>query len=379
MIYFDNAATTFPKPKIVAESFREVLKKYAGNPGRSGHNMAMQTSMMVYKTREAVAEFFNVNNVEDVVFTLNCTMATNVAIKGVVSQGDHVVISSYEHNAVLRPVYKLKTAGVISFDVAQVYENDDARTIDSFRKAIRRNTKLVISIHGSNVFGNILPIKDISKLAHQNGAMFMLDAAQSAGVVKIDVQDMGIDLLCAPGHKSLYGHSGTGILITNHGEKLNTLIEGGTGSLSQEYSQPNFMPDKFESGTVNTMGIWSLYNGIKFINQRGIENIYKHEIKIAQYIYSNLAKNNKVYLYTQFPQVGTHLPVLSFNIKNYSCDDVIKILNNKGFALRGGLHCSPLSHKIKGSLDVGTVRISVGAFNNILQARKLCEAINLIK
>ena len=139
------------------------------------------------------------------------------------------------------------------------------------------------------------------------------------------------------------------------------------------------MPDKFESGTVNTMGIWSLYNGIKFINQRGIENIYKHEIKIAQFIYSNLAKNNKIYLYTQFPQLGTHLPVISFNVQNYSCDDVIQILNDRGFALRGGLHCSPLAHKSKGSLDVGTVRISVGAFNNILQAKKLCEAINLIK
>lgn len=378
MIYFDNAATSFPKPKIVKNSLQDIFFKYGGNPGRSGHKMAMDTSFMVYRCREKLAEFFNADDIENVVFTLNCTMAANMVIKGILSKGDHVIISSYEHNATLRPIHKLKEKGLIYYDVADVYEGNDEKTLQSFNRLIKSNTKLIVSVHGSNVFGNILPIKGISNIAHKNGAMFMVDAAQSAGVIPIDVKEIDIDFLCMPGHKSLYGLSGTGVLITKHGNKLSTIIEGGTGSTSDSFEQPNFMPDKLESGTGNSVGILGLYNGLKFINSRGIASIYKHEMQIIQYIYNALYKNKKIKLYTQYPTSGKYLPVLSFNVDGKLCDDVVNTLSKKGFATRGGLHCSPLAHKSKGTIDIGTVRISVGAFNNLSQAKKLCEVLSNI-
>lgn len=376
LIYFDNAATTFPKPNIVKNNIKSIFNKFGGNPGRSGHNMAMETSLMIYSCREALAKLFGAHNTEDVVFCLNCTMAINMAIKGILSPGDHVIISSYEHNAVLRPIHKLKQLGLITYDIADIYENDIDKTLSSYKRLIKRNTKLIIAIHGSNVFGNILPVKEISDIAHKNGAMFLIDAAQTAGVIPINIQELNIDFFCAPGHKSLYGLSGIGILITNHGKRLSTVIEGGTGSLSQSFSQPDFMPDRLESGTVNTAGILGLYNGLKFINQRGITNIYSHEMKIIQYIYNRLSNNKNIILYTDYPSLNTYLPVLSFNVKDMSCDEVIKNLNEKGFALRGGLHCAPLAHQSKGTLEIGTVRISVGAFNTVAQANKLCNAIS---
>ncbi|MBP0979185.1 MAG: aminotransferase class V-fold PLP-dependent enzyme [Oscillospiraceae bacterium] len=375
MIYFDNAATSFPKPQIIKNKIQDIFTKYGGNPGRSGHKMSIETALMVYKTREAVANFFGAHDVEDVIFCLNCTMAINIVIKGLLKQGDHVVISSYEHNAVLRPIYKLYQLGIITYDIAEVFENNTEKTLESFRKLIKKNTKLVISTHGSNVFGNILPIKEISDIAHENNALFLVDAAQSAGIIDINIKNINIDFLCVPGHKSLYGLSGTGILITNQADKLSTIIEGGTGSVSQNFSQPEFLPDKLESGTGNTIGILSLYYGLKFINNKGLDNIYRHEIKILQYIYSRLIKNKNIILYTEFPKIGTHLPVLSFNINNINCDNIIKLLNKKNFALRGGLHCSPLAHKTKNTLETGTSRISIGVFNNLNQAKQLCDEI----
>lgn len=375
MIYFDNAATTYPKPRIVRNSVNEFFDKYGGNPGRSGHNIAIETGEMVYRCREEITSFFNAYDVENVIFTLNCTLAINMALKGILNPGDHVVISSFEHNAVLRPVNKLSHFGLISYDIATVYENDVEKTIKSFKRLIKKNTKLVVSTHGSNVFGNMLPIKEIGEVAHNAGALFMVDCAQTAGVLPIDIKDMGIDFLCASGHKSLYGLSGTGILITQHGEKLTTIIEGGTGSVSESYFQPDFMPDKLESGTINTLGILSLYNGIRFIKYHGFNKIYSHEMQVIQHIYDRISKNKKVLLYTQYPALGTHLPVLSFNIDSYHCDEVVKILNNKGFALRGGIHCSPLAHKTKGTIDFGTARISAGFFNNFNHADQLCNAI----
>ena len=378
MIYFDNAATSFPKPQIVKNGLKDIFKKYGGNPGRSGHDMSMDTALMIYKCRESIAELFNAYNVEDVIFTQNCTYATNFAIKGIVSKGDHVIISSYEHNAVLRPIHKLKNDGIISYDIANVYEDDDERTIASFRRLIKKNTQLIICIHASNVFGNILPIKEISELAHNNNSMFMVDAAQTAGIIPIDIKDVEIDFLCMPGHKSLYGLSGIGILITRYGQRLSTIIEGGTGSSSQNFFQPDFIPDRLESGTVNTVGVLGLYNGIKFIKTNGIDNLYTNEIKIAQYIYNKLYSNKKIILYTNFPAKDKYTPVISFNIRDMDCDNVVSILNKQGFAVRGGLHCSPLAHMSKDTIDIGTVRLSVGAFNTIGHAEKFCKVINNI-
>ncbi len=375
LIYLDNAATSFPKPTIVQNNIKKIFTSYGGNPGRSGHILAMKTSLMVHKTREIIANFFNAHNVEDVIFTSNCTSAINIALKGLLKPGNHVVISNYEHNAVLRPLYKLNQLGLISYDIAKVFENDVENTLMSFKKAIKPSTKLVICIHGSNVFGNILPIKEIAKIAHENGAMFMLDAAQSAGVLPIDIKELNIDFLAAPGHKSLYGLTGTGILITHHGDKISTIIEGGTGSISKDFSQPDFLPDKFESGTNNTTGILSLYYGIKFLKTRNIDKIYSHEINILQYIYSRLSKNKKIILYTQYPHKNTHLPVLSFNLKDSNCDQVAQKLSELGFALRAGLHCSPLAHISKNTINTGTIRISLGAFNNLNQAKKLCDVL----
>lgn len=376
MIYFDNAATTFPKPRQVQQAVNSVFDRYGANPGRSGHKMSMQTAVKVYECREAAAALFHAQ-VQDVIFASNCTHALNMGIKGCLFQGDHVIISDLEHNSVLRPVHTLAARGAIRYSVAKVGRTDE-ETVAAFERLICPTTRLIACCHGSNIFGLRLPIAKIGAMAHRHGVLFLVDAAQTAGVVDIDIQRDNIDFLCTAGHKSLYGPSGTGLLITPHVEQMVTLMEGGTGSFSANYDMPGESPDRLESGTLNTAGILGLAAGIGYVRERGVANIYDYEMNIAKDIYTRLSRMEGVQLYTDGFEKGIHLPVIAFNIGEIPSEEVTDQLSQLGFALRGGLHCAPLAHRKMGTLETGAVRISVGSMNTLEQGRRLCAAISRI-
>ena len=377
MIYFDNGSSTFPKPQTVIDAVTKAFTEYGGNPGRSANTMCMKTAKKISETRENIASFFGVKNPLDVIFTSNCTHATNIALKGFLHEGDHVIISDLDHNAVLRPVHTMSKRGIIRYSVAEIF-SDAERTIESYKQLICPQTRLITCAHTSNVFGIRAPIEEIGALCKKYGIFFLVDAAQTAGVLDIDIPAIGIDFFCTAGHKGLYGPSGTGILITPHSDKLNTIIEGGTGTHSENYEQPRDMPDYLESGTLNTVGIVGLDAGISFLREEGRENIYQREMKLAEKIYSTLREIERVSLYTPNYAQGTHVPVISFNIDGMSGQESTTKLSQMGFALRGGLHCAPLAHKKMGTLERGTARISVGAFNTAEQAEQLCDAIKEI-
>ncbi|MBQ8029177.1 MAG: aminotransferase class V-fold PLP-dependent enzyme [Clostridia bacterium] len=373
MIYLDNAATSFPKPEGVIRAVT-YAQRYAANPGRAGHELSLSAEKIVYYTREKLALMFN-SSVENVVFTKNCTESLNIAIKGTVSQGDHVVVSSMEHNSVLRPVEYLSSKGKITYDVARVYPDNDEKTLSEFQKAIKKETSLVVCSHASNVFGSVLPIEKIGRLCKEKGIVFVVDAAQSAGMIEIDIEKMNIDILCLPGHKGLLGPMGTGVMIIKNAEKTETLIHGGTGSMSLNLKQPEFLPDKFESGTLNLPGIAGVSAGIDFLltkrnsleAERALINLLKEDLKNIKGItvYDNM--HGKIFS-----------PVLSFNLLNFHSEEVAEKLSQSGIAVRAGYHCSRLAHKTYETDKNGTVRVSVGLFNQKKDIKNLVFCLNKI-
>ena len=364
MIYFDNGATTFPKPFSVRKSVNDAMSNYGANPGRSGHIMSVKSSEIMFSCRENAAKLFGSANPENVIFTLNCTSALNTVIKGILKSGDHAVISSLEHNAVVRPLEALKK-NKIEYSVAKCVPYDEEQTIENFRNEFKANTKLVICTHASNVFGVKLPIERIAALCRLNGILFCVDAAQSAGTADINLSDSCIDFLCTAGHKGLYGPMGTGLLIINSETTPDSLIQGGTGSDSANLNQPEILPDKYEIGTPNLPGIAGLNAGIKFVLNRKPNKIYNSELSLAKTLYEKLKRTENVILYTHIPDINNSVPVISFNIKNTESETVAKILNdNYNIAVRAGLHCAPLAHKSFGTQDTGTVRAVVSAFTD---------------
>ncbi len=365
MIYLDNAATTFPKPLQVRAACNKAFD-YCANPGRSGHRLSIKASETIYDCREKISTLFDFDKPENIILTGGCTQSLNTVIKGVLKKGDHVVISSLEHNSVVRPVQKLKDTGIITYSIAEVFENDADATLDSFRKAINNNTKLVICTHASNVFGVVLPISRIGALAHFYGALMCVDVAQSAGVLSLSLKDeTNIDYICAPGHKGLYGPMGTGFLIINSDTIPDSLFEGGTGSGSHILSQPEMLPDKFESGTLNLNGFAGLSAGIDFVLKKGINTIYEYELDLVRLLYNKLSQINDIELYTNLPSYNTHVPLISFNIKDIPCENVAKVLDDKfSVAVRAGLHCSPLAHRSFHTENIGTVRLAPSAFTS---------------
>ena len=376
MIYLDNGATTYPKPKTVVDSVDNALRIYSANPGRGGHRPSVKAAEAVFRARENIADFFDINGAENVIFTNNCTSALNKVIKGVLSKGDHVVISSLEHNSVLRPLEKLKQNGIITYTVADVKESSD-ETVDSFRNAVNENTRLFVCTHASNVFGKILPVEKLCALAHNYGILFCLDAAQSAGVLDIDILRDGYDFVCCAGHKGLYGPMGTGLLMINRDIRLDTVFEGGTGSDSADPLMPEYTPDRFESGTLNVPGIIGLSAGINFIRRRGVRRIYEAELEKLRRVYKELEKNNKVKLFTPYPEYGEYAPVLSFQIEGADSETVAAFLDkNYGIAVRAGLHCAPLAHKSYNTFEHGTVRVSPSVFTTEKDIRTLIYGVN---
>ena len=372
MIYLDNGATSFPKPLSVRQNVDISLKKFSANPGRSGHSLSLRAAKEIFECRKRLKELFNVNSEEEIIFTENCTMALNTVIFGLLNEGDHVLISSMEHNSVTRPLESLKDKGVTysTFD----YSYDDNETVDNVRNLIKPETKLVICTHASNVFGFRFPIERICALCHAYGILFCVDSAQSAGVIDIDVGTNQYDFVCMSGHKSLYGPMGTGVLILNN-RNLKPLLYGGTGTESVKKSQPEGLPEKFESGTQNMNGISGLKAGVDFVKNRGIKNIYNHEYKLAKRLFNGLANNRKVITYNKSFDYGKVAPVVSFNIDGVYSEDLVAKLNKYGIMTRGGLHCSPLAHTTMNTIENGTVRVVPGAFNTINDINYLLNVI----
>lgn len=372
MIYLDNGATSFPKPLSVRQNVDISLKKFSANPGRSGHSLSLRAAKEIFECRKRLKELFNVNSEEEIIFTENCTMALNTVIFGLLNEGDHVLISSMEHNSVTRPLESLKDKGVTysTFD----YSYDNNETVDNVRKLIKSETKLVICTHASNVFGFRFPIERICALCHAYGILFCVDSAQSAGVFDIDVGTNQYDFVCMSGHKSLYGPMGTGVLILNN-RNLKPLLYGGTGTESVKKSQPEGLPEKFESGTQNMNGISGLKAGVDFVKNRGIKNIYNHEYKLAKRLFNGLANNRKVITYNKSFDYGKVAPVVSFNIDGVYSEDLVAKLNKYGIMTRGGLHCSPLAHTTMNTIENGTVRVVPGAFNTINDINYLLNVI----
>lgn len=379
MIYLDNAATTFPKPISVVREVNTALTKYGANPGRGGHSLSMRAGKTVYDCRLKLSKLFNSENVENVVFTLNCTHSINTVLKGLLNPGDHVVISDLEHNSVTRPLKAMEKIG-ITFTQAKVYENDNDATVNSFRNAINANTRLIACTHASNVWGIRLPIERIASLAHEYGVEIMVDAAQSAGVLPIDMSNSSVDYLCMPGHKGLYGPTGTGVLIIRNPEKLRPLMQGGTGSSSISFEHPDFMPDKFECGTVNLAGIAGLLRGVEFVTAKGTSSIFNHEYRLIKRLYENLSIMKHVKLYTKAPSEKYTVPLLSFNVDNVDSESVAQRLNKDyGIAVRAGLHCAPSAHMKMGTHETGTVRVSPSVFTTEYEIQRFTNALNKIK
>lgn len=374
MIYFDNAATTYPKPASVIRVVDDVLRNLSFNSGRGGYRQSIQASEMIYSARESVADFFNAEP-ENIIFTKNCTESLNIAIKGSVKRGEHIIISSLEHNSVSRVAEKLRKDGIITYDIAD-FSYDDDTVINNFENLIKNNTSLIVCTHSSNAFGVSFPIRKIGQLCKKHSLRFIVDGAQGAGVADIDMKRDNIDILCAPGHKCLMGVMGTGIMAVSKNVMVDELLQGGTGSGSLSLSQPDFSPDKFEAGTLNNAGIMSVKKGIDYINYHGRENIYNHELSLCRYLYNELDNINKVSLYTPYPEYGKTMPIISFNISDYPSEKTASLFAAKGICTRAGYHCTPLAHKHFGTFDTGTVRLSLGVFN----VKKECTSfIDVVK
>lgn len=372
MIYLDNAATTFPKPSEVYEEVLNCMINYCANPGRSSHEMSVKAALKIMETREGICQLFNIPSPFNLIFTSNATEALNIGIKGALERGDHVISTVIEHNSVLRPLHSLSEKGV---DVTLV-GSDKAGYINirDIHEAIKKNTRMIIINHVSNVLGSSQDIESIGKIAKKSGILFMVDASQSAGVIPIDVESAHIDLLAFPGHKGLLGPQGTGGLFIREGIKLKNFKEGGTGSNSHFMIQPDFMPDQFESGTLNTPGIAGLGEGIKFIKRVGINNIEKHENELLAYLMTELRKLPYVKIYGS-DSIMNRTAVISFNIDEIDASIIGEKLNDIGIAVRTGYHCAPLIHDVIGTEYAGTVRVSLGYFNTFEDIEKLVEAI----
>jgi cysteine desulfurase family protein len=361
MTYLDNAATTWPKPPAVPAAMREMMEHAGGNPGRSGHRMAMKASEAVHACRENLASLFGVSDPLRICFTSNATESLNLAIKGSLGPGNHVVYSSMEHNSVWRPLRQMERRGV-SISMAPVGP-DGIVCGDSIVSQLRPETRLIVLIHASNVNGALNPIAEVGRIARERNVRFLVDAAQTAGIVPIDVESMKIDLLAFPGHKGLLGPQGMGGLYVRDSIRLEPLKHGGTGSESASPVQPEFAPDRYESGTLNTPGIAGLNEGVKYLLRHGVAEIRRRERALTERLLGGLMAIEHVQVYGP-ANMGERTGVISFNIEGrdpvFVADELDRTYD---IACRAGLHCAWLAHKAQGTDQAGTVRLSLGALS----------------
>ena len=354
MIYLDNAATTFPKPKCVIKTLTECVKKYCGNPGRSAHSLSMATSEKIFETRERVAKFIGVSTPENIVFTQNATYALNLAIKTTVEANSHILISDLEHNSVLRPIHALSEQMGVEYSVFKT----GADMEKSIMENMQENTTCIVSTLASNVIGREVPIKKLSEISQKYGLTLIIDASQLIGHKKIDLSNTHCDVLCAPAHKALFGIQGAGFAVFLDDKKRNTIFEGGSGNDSNNPQMPDFLPERFEAGTVSSPSIISLLAGIDFIEGIGIGEIEEKIAFLTERCAEAINSINNAVLY----EYGNG--VLSFNITEVPAEVIASELNKNGICTRSGLHCAPLAHKTIGTLGIGTVRISLSYLNN---------------
>jgi len=382
IIYFDNAATSFPKPAAVTESVLEYMTKIGGNPGRSGHALSIESGDIVFSARDAVADLFGINNPMKVVFCFNATDALNLGIQGILKKGDHAVTTSMEHNSTIRPLTELQKEGRISLTIIEC-ENNGRLDLQRFADSLTPKTRLAVVNHGSNVFGTVQDISGIGKICRDKGIIFLVDAAQTAGIIPVDMNESNIDLLAFAGHKGLYGPTGTGGLVL--GEKfdhsiLRPLRFGGTGSFSDRIEQPDFLPDRFESGTLNAAGLAGLQAGVEFITSRekGIPGIYEHKKNIVNAFVNSCRRRIRGFTCYADPEI-IDTGVVSFNIKDYESSKIAEILSDEfNIMSRAGLHCAPLAHKTFHSFPEGTVRFGFSIFNTLDEIETSVESLEKI-
>ena len=346
MTYLDNGATSFRKPETVCRAVQCALENCA-NPGRGGYKAAMTAAKTVLRCRQRAAAMFHCQP-EQVVMTSNCTHGLNIAINALVKPGSRVVVSGFEHNAVTRPLYARKVQTVVAG--RKLFDWQD--TLESFEKALKTKPDGAVFTHTSNVFGYILPIEQMAALCKQYGVPFAIDAAQSAGILPIDLQALGADFIAMPGHKGLLGPQGTGLLLC--GREPKPLLQGGTGSVSIQQEMPDFLPDMAEAGTLNVPGIAGLSAGLSYVAGQGIHRILAREQQEVKRCADGLRERG-VKVFTGEHQCGT----VSF-VPDMDCEELATLLGERGIAVRAGLHCAPLAHESAGTLDTGTVRISFG-------------------
>jgi len=373
-IYMDNAATSWPKPPQVQEAMERTMREAAANPGRGSHEMAVKASRVLFEGRKAIAKLFRFSNPNDVVFTLNATHALNIALQGWLRPGDHVVTTSVEHNSVRRPLEALRRKWGI--DVSYV-ETDAAGRIDlkKLRDEITPRTRLIVATHSSNLLGTILPIADIGAIAREKGVKLLVDAAQSAGVLDIDVEAMGIDMLAFPGHKGLFGPQGTGGLYLHPDLELEPLMYGGTGSRSESPEQPDVRPDRYEAGTPNTVGIAGLTEGVKFVLEQTPARIHRKESALVRQLIAGLGEISGVTLLGPGPEIE-RTAIVSFVIEGMDPSETAFVLDRHyGIAVRSGFHCTPLGHQSAGTSGTGAVRASPGYYTTESEIVTLIDAV----
>lgn len=367
MIYLDSAATTLQKPAAVAAASARAINNLA-SPGRGGHRPAMAAAETAFACREAAARLFHVDDPERVVFTFNATHGLNIAIKTLAKPGSRVVISGYEHNAVTRPLHALGA----DIRVARSPLFDREAAVEAFGRELDRGADLAVCTHVSNVFGFVLPIGEIAGLCQERGVPLIVDASQSAGVIPLDFAALGAAFVAMPGHKGLYGPQGTGLLLC--GADPVPLLEGGTGSESKRQSMPDFLPDRLEAGTHNIAGIAGLLEGLRFLERHGLQKITAHEAALIHRMGEGLCAAHGAEVFLS-GDPAAQAGVLSFRLRGRDCEEVGETLGEQGFALRAGLHCAPLAHETAGTLETGTLRASVSAFNTAREIEKFIQAV----
>jgi len=376
MIYLDHAATSWPKPPEVIPPMADFLEQAGGNPGRSGHRLSVAAGRMVYEAREAVAGLLHAPDPLRVIFTLNATHAINLALRGLLEPGDRVVTTGMEHNAVMRPLRALEQRGVTV--VVVPCAPDGSLNAADVGRALAPGTRLVVVNHASNVVGTLAPVAEVAALAHADGALLLVDAAQTAGVLPMDIEALGIDLLAFTGHKGLQGPPGTGGLVLGKrvdASLLRPLLHGGTGSRSEFEAQPEFLPDKFESGTPNGVGIAGLGVGIQWVMARGVEAIRQHEIALTRRLIEGLGNIPGVQVYGP-TDAAQRTAVVSFTVEGRRVSEIgLRLDEEHDVLCRVGLHCAPAAHKTLGTFPQGTVRLAPGASNTLAEIDAAVDAV----
>jgi cysteine desulfurase/selenocysteine lyase len=380
MIYFDNAATSWPKPARVIEAMSHFMTEVGANPGRSAHHLSIEAGRIIYETREALARLFNVDDPLRIVFGLNATEALNLALCGILRPGDHVITSSMEHNSVMRPLRALEKQGRVEVEIVSCSSEGFLDPAD-LKAALQPHTRMIALNHSSNVVGSVLPVPEAGEIARARDVVLLVDAAQTAGAYPLDMKAMQIDLLAFTGHKALFGPQGTGGLCIGERvdvNELRPLNQGGTGSSSEREEQPTFLPDKFESGTPNTVGLAGLRAGVEFVLERSVEDIRVREVELTQRLIEGLLDIPGVILYGgRDPEIQT--ATVSFNVEGLAPSEVgLRLDEEYDIMGRVGLHCAPAAHRTIGTFPVGTVRFGLSFFNTVEEVDEALMAVRSV-